>query len=643
MLVACFAFSAQAQNTVSQTITPAQKVDQSASITRIKLALTPDKSIALDLRDYWRSAKKTIAPADHVNSFDPDAVWQWPDGEFVMHPIDQAWRTHAYERTVSRIRLEVKGEPTELIFKVPVARLDAVHLAYRYDNGPWIRAVAGDKIPMLQWPISNYEPVFKILTHEGNIDLIAQVAHQGTWNIPFLVLDSETFYAARMNFSLLMGLLIGVNVVLALVALVAAWTFRRWSFWAVTVMAVAIVLQSAFCSGIAGMYLAKDSAWLNDEAKFFSNFAWCAILPWVTAVALGQRFHARWLWRFAVFFAVAGVLAGSVMATYDWRYSMTVWVPVFFAMCSALSLYMAIDAVRRQQAYAWRTICGVALYIGALAISFSMYFAWMLSSNSVIVSSGMTMLSALVFLHVLAMQHRQGRMVMSRASSSANRDMLTGLYNTQGFGKGLARMVNRLENESTYAVMFYVQLADMNTLRERYGDEGFEISIVQIASSISSVASVNDTVGRVAENAFAVCVMMPRDPEMANRYATQLLTRVMSLSNHLAPVAETARIAIAWIPTFGKTLPELQRRSERALGKLSSSKRIAWVGGAYAQLDAAQIHANSSGVSSQPRTDLGAGQDELAPSLPGVTGVTDVQEALKGEAGIVKTRPTALS
>ena len=558
---------------------------QNNAVSQLNLSLSPGKAFTLDLREYWRSTKKVISPADHANSFKPDDVWQWPESQFVRTTVGQTQWTHANERTVSRLRMVVQGEPTELIFRVPAARTDAVHLAYRYDNGPWQSTVAGDKIPMKQWPINNYEPVFTILARAATIDMVVQVVHQGSWNMPFVLQNSERFYSQRMEFSLLMGMLVGVNAVLALVALAAVWTFRRGSFLAVGAMTLAIALQSAFCSGVAGIFLATNSAWLNDEAKFFSNFAWCAILPWVTAVALGERFYARWLWRLAIALAVSGVVGAAVLANYEWRYEMTVWMPFFFGVCSIFSLYMTIDAVWRRQAYARRALLGAALYMAALAVSFSTYFGLMASGSSVVLSSVLTMLAALVFLNVLALQHRQGRMVMSRARSSATRDLLTGVYNAQGFAKNLAHVVNRLESESSYAVLFYVQLGNATAMRERYGDEGFEVSLVQIASSISSVAAVGDTVGRVAQNAFAVCVMMPRNPAMANRYASQLLTRVMSLSNHMAPVAETARVAIAWIPTFGRNLPELQRRCARALDKLASSKRIAWVGGAYAQMD----------------------------------------------------------
>ncbi len=578
------------------------------------LPLQAGQTLNLDLSRLWKiaSAHKVVA-----GSFDPEMVWQLPEEQF-LPTAGQVVRTKAGERTMARIRLNATGEPRGLVLTANIARLDMVQMAYRYDNGPWIKAIAGDKTAMSRWPFPNHEPAFNILAREATIDLVVQVDHIGAWKADFVLQDSISFHGGNTGFLLLMGLLVGVNLVLALVAGSAAWTFRRWGFWAVAVMAVTIVLQTAFNSGIAGMLLGHSSHSLNDEAKFATNFLWCAVFPWVTAVLIGQRSQDPWLWRLVIVLVCIGLVGGVFLADYNLRSSMAVWVPVFLLACVVLSVFMAVQAVRRQQMHSWQTMAGVLLYVSALCVSVSIYFGWISSDVSTALSSVLTMLSALIFLHVLVLQHRQGRMVMSRAKSSAGRDLLTGLLNARGFSEALSRTIDRMEDETTHAVVFYIAFSDASQSRERYGEEGFEISLVQIAASISSIAAVNDSVARVADNAFAVCVTMPRDPMVANRYATRLLSRILSLANHLAPLASTAKIAITWVPTFAKNLPELQRRSLRAIEKLTSAKRIAWVGGAYAQLDFSDTPEKNSDISTQTRPEIESNRDDPLPSIPGL-------------------------
>ena len=602
--------------------------DHSQTAGSLNLIVGPTKTINLDLRNHWRTTKIGDASSSPRDSLDPDTVWQWPEDQFKDHALDEVQQSNAKLRTISRLRLLVTGEPTELAFSATAARLDTVNFAYRYDGGPWIRAQAGDKVPMLSWPSRSFQSVFPLLTREATIDIVVEVAHRGSWNAEFLLQDLETSTNRRLDFLLLVGVLIGLNAVLALVAVVSARTFMRWGFGAVAVMAIAIAVQTAFNSGIAGMYLAKGSAVLNDEAKFVTNLIWCAILPWVTAVVYGLKFQARWLWRIALACALAGIFGSPIISSYEMRDSLGFFIPGFFVLCCGLSLTMAVYAVRRQQPHAWRISFGVLLYVAALSILVLVYVGQVTSQTRAVFTSLLSMLSAMVFLNVLALQHRQGRMVMTRARATSGRDMLTGLLNVQGFSQKLARSVDRLRSDGGNAVLFYVALDGSDTLREQYGDEGFEIGLVQIASMISSVVSGNDTVGRLAGSAFGVLVDMPREPEQASRFATKLLTRVMSLTSHSAPLAGTARVAIAWVPVFGKTLPELQRRSVRVLSKLSGTKRIAWVGGAYAQLHMNQSPLSSSAISSQPKSDLGADRDDPLPSVPGITAPGVLPDAL---------------
>ena len=585
----------------------------------LSLTVGPSKTINLDLRSYWRTTKTSEASDLPRNSIDPAAVWQLPEADFKAYASDKVQQSNAKLRSVSRLRLLVTGETTELVFSATAARIDTVHFSYRYDGGPWIRLQAGDKVPMLSWPSRSFQPVFPLLAREATIDIVVEVAHRGAWNAEFLLQDLETATNQRLDFLLLVGMLIGLNAVLALVAIVSARTFKRWGFVAVAVMTIAIAVQTAFNSGIAGMYVAKANDILNDEAKFVTNMIWCGILPWVCAVVIGLRFRARWLWRISVACAVLGVSCSFMVADYAVRDSIGFLVPIFFLIYSGTALSMALYAVRRHQPYAWRSLLGVLLYVAALTILVLVYTGQVSSQTSAIFTSLLSMLAALVFLNVLTLQHRQGRMVMSRASATSGRDMITGLLNVQGFSQTLARSVDRLCSGGGNAVVFYVALDGSSSLREQYGDEGFEVGLVQIASMISSVVSANDKVGRVAENAFAVYVDMPRDPDLASRFATKLLSRVMSLSSHSTPLAGTARVAIVWVPTFGKTLPELQRRSVRVLDKLSGAKRIAWVGGAYAQLHMTQLPSQTSAISSQPKSDLGSDRDEPLPSVPGIT------------------------
>jgi diguanylate cyclase (GGDEF)-like protein len=224
--------------------------------------------------------------------------------------------------------------------------------------------------------------------------------------------------------------------------------------------------------------------------------------------------------------------------------------------------------------------------------------------------------AALLFMYALVRQHRQGHMVMSRARTSPARDMLTGLLNRHGFNQALTNNVKRMEQDALTAAFFYIRVSDMQSLKERYGEEGFEVGMVQLAATLASSIPGADQVGRIATNAFAFTVMMPLDEKRATHIAQKILSRSMALASHGAPLALTARIAVAWLPAFGTALSDLERLARRTLRNMETGKRIAWVGGVQASGDSAY----TVGVASRPNSGINSMHSGLEPTdtVPGV-------------------------
>jgi hypothetical protein len=72
-------------------------------------------------------------------------------------------------------------------------------------------------------------------------------------------------------------------------------------------------------------------------------------------------------------------------------------------------------------------------------------------------------------------------------------------------------------------------------------------------------------------------VMMTRDHKQASDIAQKIITRTMAIATHSTPMAQTTRIALAWIPDNGTELDLLEKYAKSALRKLEQGKRIGWV------------------------------------------------------------------
>lgn len=576
-----------------------------------------NEQVNIDVRRYWQSALIGVKDMPMQKASDADTLWNTPDGEFQVGWMPKRLLLQPGQRYIARLNFQSPsyGDSMHLIFNMP--RLDAVHVAYRYNNEPWAVASAGDTIPMKKWAFSDRQPAFDIPIRPGNLNLVAEIAHIGIVDAPIELQSTSTFRDARLSRGLIMGALIGINLVFMLLGLATAIAFRRPNFLAVSLMTALVALAVSSVSGMLGIYVMTNSASFNDEAKFFSLTAWSVLFPWVTAVVLALRQNAPALWYAAVLYAVLGMIFNVMFVGYDMRVKALAWIPLFAIGSIILSLAMLAYSFARKHPNSAAMTLPIALYAIALMLPFAAFTGFLLNEDATMLSAIATMLSAILFLQVLIRQYRQGRMVMSRAKFSPARDALTGLLSRQGFEQMLARNVQRMKSERSYAVFMYIRLSETRDIVDRYGAEGFETGMVQMAAAISSSISVVDTVGRVAPNAFAVTILMPHDVKTANRLVQKVLTRVMSLATHGAPMAQSARIAAAWMPIFGVDLPMLERRADRALHKMEDAKRITWVGGIQAHTEASKFDPNQTDAfSTKPNN--GQSADEALPSLPGV-------------------------
>jgi GGDEF domain-containing protein len=536
----------------------------------------------VDLRAHWQSARALAPQRAESSPLEAQTLWSQPDAQFAMGQ-EASLRLQAGERWVGRLALYIPAAIQGLVIDLPMPRLDAAHLSYRYDSGPWTHLMAGDKIPMVQWPFANRSPVFPIPAQAGQLQVVLDIAHHGLLVTPVYVQRDTAFFEQRFDGALRTGALLGLSAVVALVSLGAAGIFRRASFLTVALMTLCVGI-AVFCQGgVAGMYLGTHSAVFNDLSKFVTGMLCAAVLPWTIATVASQKFYSRRTWQLAQLWLAVGVLAGAAMVAAGSRSVQAASLVVFLPASAIFALGLALASLWRRQAHSHWTVVAVLSYGLGVGAPLVAYWGHADGAQSFVLSGLGFLLSTLLLLYVLVLQHRHGRMVTTRAKTAVGRDVLTGLLNRQGFEQTLARKLRRAGAPSSPAVFLYIAVSDAQTLQEFFGDEGFEVGMVQMAAAITSCASGEDAVARVAPNAFALAVAMPHEPARASALAQKIITRILALASHGALLAPTARIAIDWLPAQATPLAEMELRALEALDGLEAGKRIGWAPGAQAQ------------------------------------------------------------
>ncbi|MFM7330263.1 MAG: hypothetical protein ACKO1L_01140 [Brachymonas sp.] len=93
-------------------------------------------NVSLDLRSRWEATKVGAVDMPNQQALAPESIWQWPDERFSTNDWQGALRMRADERLVTRLTVVSEQLGTDFTLSLKQPRLDAVHVSYRYDNGP---------------------------------------------------------------------------------------------------------------------------------------------------------------------------------------------------------------------------------------------------------------------------------------------------------------------------------------------------------------------------------------------------------------------------------------------------------------------------------------------------------------------------
>jgi GGDEF domain-containing protein len=540
-----------------------------------------------DVRSVWQTALVPGSGADPTLPLDPQTVWSWPDSQFAPGKAEPV-RVQDGNRLIGRFSVLLQDSPHGLLVDIAMPRLDIVHLSYRYNNEAWRSVTAGDQIPMVKWPFANRMPVFVIPPKPGELQIIVDVPAQDLFPSPVKLWADPAFREEQTLRNMEASAALSLALTSMLICFGAALIFRRFVFLAVGLYSISIFFVASGQGGILGVYFGTTTTWFNDYVKYISAAFFGAVVPWTISTVVAQKYYSRWVARLADVWLVGSVMAMLVMFFTVPRATQWALLSPFLIVSLIFALGIALASVLRRQAHGYLALLAALLLCVGIFAPIAAYWGYLDGTWSFSITALMFLSSSTLLLMALLLQYRHGNRVVARAADAPGRDALTGLLNREVFERKLAQTVQEISANGSHTLFVYVSASDTDTLQQRFGGEGFESGMVQMAAALSSSISVMDTVARVATNAFGITVDMPHDAKPANALAQKIISRMMAVSSHSAPMAQTARIALAWLPVYGTLLPDLEKLAQNVLLTMEDGKRIGWVGGVHAHADQAQ-------------------------------------------------------
>jgi GGDEF domain-containing protein len=552
-------------------------------------------AMRIDVRNAWQTAIIQSNGKPSNKPLDAQSTWEMPEAQFQpgkAMPVT----IKTGERLIGRLSVRVGANPHTLLLDLPMQRLDLAHASFRYNDEPWTQASAGDQIPMVKWPFANRYPTFVIPPRSGELQIIVDIPATGLFPAPVLLWSDPAFRADHNIRNFESGTAITMSLFMVLFCIGAAGVLRRFAFVVLALYSVSVLCIAAGQGGIIGQYVGTTTTWFNDYVKYVSGMIFGAMIPWTMSHVCSQKYYSKFVARFATFWMLASITAMLVMLFTVPRLTQWAILSPFLIASLVFGLGIALASALRGHIHGMLSLAAIVMLCIGIFAPIAAYWGHLDGVFSFIITIICLFISNICLLLALLLQYRHGNLVISQANSAAQRDALTGLYNRAAFERKFNHWLRRAKPGQSEALFLYVAVGDADQLSQEFGGVGFESGMVQIAATLSSCIPLVDLVARISNHAFGVLVVMPNNNQQGSELAQKIITRIMTIANHSAPMAQTARIAAAWLPKDGQVLTQIENSSRDVLQRMSANKRIGW----FAQYSEAKNPTDPADTSNDP-------------------------------------------
>ena len=382
---------------------------------------------------------------------------------------------------------------------LPHPGLDAVDL-YTNDSPvnnalPWRVQLSGDTRAVGQWPVPNLYPAFKLPELPGaRSPAYLRVTNIYPVSVSWVVMDALAFQNHIKRWYFLLGVYTGLVILMFAVSCVQGVTWKEpVQFLFAGFVAVAGLAQLAV-TGLAGEYFWPQQAWWNDRSL--------STLPIAASVLLLLFFHRLLAERasaFALrgFFVVAalGALALAASLAPDRAPYIRYFAPYYIASLLTCLAAASWYVWREPRVGVWLLGAVLCLFGGAL-FPILRLLGWVPSTNATQYGAQIGAALQIPLLMVgLFFRSREKRANLARIGALGRTDPLTGLGNH----RVLLRQLARVSRSTAGAAVMRIQISNINAIREEYGLDVAQASVVHASALAVSVIVEGDAVARHRE------------------------------------------------------------------------------------------------------------------------------------------------
>ncbi len=502
----------------------------------------------------------------------PEEIWQrFERGEASPSQSDRIMPTGGVTSIWYQVTLPAVNVPTLRVLALPHPGMNRVNFYRPLAAGGWHLEQSGDSIAVADWPLRYLHPAFEFVQQPDELrPTYLRVQHSHPINVRWTLWSTRDFQESSKRWHLLLGAYMGLVVLVILLCVVNAWTWRDsiHSYYAAYVAVIAVGQMSL--TGLAGEYFWPRNPWWNDAA---SN-----VLP-MAGAALGHLFMrelvvergARWVSRLMLVMAAVGSVLGLCFVFFGRD--------PFFAFSGPYYIASFVVFLGVALWYAWR-IPRVGLWIlaGISAVLAGSVFP-ILRNMQLVPLSFWTQYGAQIgaaveiplLLIALYLRSRERRDNQVRVGALSRVDPLTGTANHRVMLARLEHLLHHQQRDPEAGVVLRVRVGNIQEIRAEYGLQVAQSALVHAGALVTQVVREGDTVARHRDGDFVVILEGHFARDQVAEIGQRLIARGLAPSDILPPGAVLQlKVAVAATPFQAQGVALLLQTLEAAVSELAA-------------------------------------------------------------------------
>jgi two-component system, sensor histidine kinase LadS len=457
-----------------------------------------------------------------------------------------------------RFALPATSAPQVWYLRIPRLGVERITLYSQDPQGQWMMQIAGDSVPMTQWPERTRNPSFQLTTRTDKAQsyFVKLENNQAISERPQLIAPSDYIDGAQ-QVGILVGLMIGLFGLLTILGLLTARLYRNAHYAWYALMVSMLLLAQLVLLGYAGFQLWPDSTYLMRVMPVLVPMWTVAAATWFVAQVSYARNTAPMPFKLSLGCIAMLVGLSLAFAAFPSDFPRAILQPIVAAVM-LFNLSFVVWMALRSQSWMWFIVAGFAPLTIAMLARIAYNSGWIAHVEVVqLISVVAGCLGMMIVYAGMLFRSRESYGAQQREAALLHTDISTGLtlgriadirlpqvlQRSQRFGKPCGVVMVRW-------IGYDAQLAPMSSAQCGAVLAHFGARLRRLARDI-------DTVARLDDDHFLFLIESPITREVLSELGTRIISTCMRPSVQLGN-GDVYNVHIAIAECSGQTLSSSQ-------------------------------------------------------------------------------------